>query len=350
MIEVIPSGDAGSSLVANPAVSICIANYQGEQILADCLDSVLSQDCPGGMEVIVHDDASPDGSVSLLRNRYPNVVVLAASENVGFSVANNRMANVARGRFLLLLNNDAALHPNALQALLEAAREWPEAIHTLPQFDWETGSLVDRGCLLDPFNNPVPNLDVERDEVAMGIGACLFLPRTLWHSLGGFPEWMGSLAEDLYLCGLARLRGHAVRVASGSGYRHRQGQTFGGNRTRDGRLDTTTRRRALSERNKTAAMMVLTPGAVLWPLLAMHLALLAAEGLALTLLLRSSAPWREIYSPAVLTPFRQRHLLSQNRRSAQAQRRVSVAGYFATTHWWPRKLSLLVRHGLPTIR
>lgn len=333
-----------------PAVSVCVANYQGERLLSDCLESVYSQECPGGVEVIVHDDASADGSVELLRTRFPQATLLVSSENAGFTVANNRMGAVARGRHLLLLNNDAALKPGALLSLLRAANAMPGAIFTLPQFDWNSGELVDRGCLLDPFFNPVPNLDPSRSEVAMGIGACLFLSRTLWHDLGGLPEWMGSLAEDLFLCGLARLQGHPVRVVNGSGYRHRQGQTFGGNRVEAGRLNTTMRRRALSERNKTSALAILTPGLLMWPLLTLHLALLATEGLALTVLLRTTKPWRSIYGPAITSTFRHRRMLWALRRQVQAGRRVSVAQYFSTTHWWPRKLALLGKHGLPTIR
>lgn len=301
--------------------------------------------------MIVHDDASKDASLELLRTTYPQVIVLAAEENVGFTVANNRMAKAARGEFLLLLNNDAALHPGAIAALLQSAVSIAKpGILTLPQYDWESGVLVDRGCLLDPFYNPVPNEDPARENVAMGIGACLFLPRALWYDLGGFPEWMGSLAEDVFLCGLARLRNHPVMVATGSGYRHRQGHSFGGNRVREGRLRTTTRRRALSERNKTSALIVLTPGPAVWPLLAIHLSLLLFEGLVLSLLLRSTGAWREIYWPALRWPFGHIQLLNSQRRQAQASRSVSLREYLATTRWWPRKLEMLTRYGVPTIR
>ena len=97
-----------------PVVSVCIANYNGEQLLADCIDSVLTQDCNVTIEIIVHDDASSDGSLTLLTDRYPQVQVLASDTNVGFCIANNRMVNVAEGEFVLLLNNDAALFPDAI--------------------------------------------------------------------------------------------------------------------------------------------------------------------------------------------------------------------------------------------
>jgi len=107
---------------AGPVCSICIANYNGAALLDDCLQSVLAQQGNIASEIIVHDDASSDDSVKLLREKYPLVELLASRENVGFCVSNNRMAEQARGEFILLLNNDAALYPDALETLLAAAR------------------------------------------------------------------------------------------------------------------------------------------------------------------------------------------------------------------------------------
>ena len=332
-----------------PAVSVCIANYNGEQMLADCIDSVLGQENGGSIEIIVHDDASTDGSVALLQSRYPQVELLASESNVGFCVSNNRMVAVARGEFVLLLNNDAALFPDALATLREAARANPSAILTLPQFDWASGDLVDRGCLLDPFYNPVPNLDPSQRDVAYVIGACLWVPRALWNELGGFPEWMGSIAEDIYLCGLARLRGGSVRVLPDSGYRHRQGATFGGNRAGADGLRTSVKRRRLSERNKTRALFVLTPGIVVWPLLAAHLVALAIEGLALCALRRDMRLWREVYAPTIATPFREARMLRTLRRNVQATGRVSFRVWFSAVDWRLRKIALLARHGVPEV-
>ena len=76
--------------------SVCIANYNGLATLANCLDSVLSQDCPGPVEVLVHDDASSDESEAWVRQHDPDVVLIESQVNVGFCVANNRMAAQAR--------------------------------------------------------------------------------------------------------------------------------------------------------------------------------------------------------------------------------------------------------------
>jgi len=333
-----------------PVVAICIANYNGEKLLPDCIESVLAQVCDARIEIIVHDDASNDGSLAQLAARYPQARVIASPDNVGFCVANNRMAEIAHGDYLLLLNNDAALLPGALQALLDAVREGGEdAILTLAQHDWETGALVDRGCLLDPFYNPVPNIDPRRVDIAYVIGACLWIPRPLWRELGGFPEWFGSLAEDMYLCCAARLRGVPVRCVDGR-YRHRQGASFGGNRVGSGGLQTTYRRRFLSERNKTATMVVCTPTLLVWLLLVVHAALLMAEGLAMTVLRMDAGIWSKIYGPALSYALRAPFVLRQERRDLQGVRRVGLRTYLNVFVRMPHKLRMLYRYGVPKVR
>ena len=113
----------GLTQPAPPRVSVCIANYNGEALLPDCLDSVLAQDTDAVIEIIVHDDASGDGSLALLCSHYPQVHVIAASENAGFCIGNNRMVAHANGEFVLLLNNDAALAPDAIRTLLDAVED-----------------------------------------------------------------------------------------------------------------------------------------------------------------------------------------------------------------------------------
>lgn len=336
---------------AQPRVSVCIANYNGEALLRDCIDSVLAQDTDAAIEILVHDDASHDGSLALLRTRYPQVHVLASDENVGFCVANNRMAESARGDYLLLLNNDAALYPDAVRHLLsESERIAGPAILTVPQYDWGTGVLVDRGCLLDPFYTPVPNLDPHQQETAYVIGACLWIARATWNELGGFPEWFGSIAEDMYLCCAARVRGIPVRCLSASGYRHRQGVSFGGNRIDRGRLSTSYRRRRLSERNRIVVLASCTPSWLVWPWLVVHLTVLATEGALLALIKRDRRLWRDIYRDAILEAWRGRRAILALRDGVQATRTARLHGYLRGFTWMPRKAALLLRHGLPALK
>lgn len=333
-----------------PTVSVCIANYNGLEVIDDCIASVLAQDYKCPVEIIVHDDASNDGSAQHIRTVYPQVVLIESSDNVGFCVANNRMAAVARGKYLLLLNNDAALYPDALQTLLiEATRLNRPAILGLPQYDFYSGELIDIGSLFDPFLNPVPNRNPDRNEVGMVIGACLWIPMTLWQELGGFQEWFGSIGEDLYLCCRARLAGYPVRAIGSSGYRHRVGASFGGGKVQGDRLITTFRRRALSERNKTFVMVVCYPATLLIWLLPLHLVLIHLEGLLLSLIKWDNTVWNKIYAPLLPALWHQRQELLSLRRSSQSQRKASLRSWLAPFCWTPWKFRMLIRHGLPRL-
>lgn len=333
-----------------PLVSVCIANYNGMEVIDDCLRSVLEQEGHIAVEILVHDDASTDGSATYIRDRYPDVKLIVSESNAGFCVSNNRMAAAAQGKYLLLLNNDAALYPDALKTLLtEAERLDQPAILSLPQFDAASGNLVDIGCLLDPFLNPVPNRNPDRNEVGMVIGACLWIPKALWQELGGFPEWFGSIGEDLYLCCRARLTGYPVRALGISGYRHRVGASFGGGKVQGNKLTTTFRRRALSERNKTFVMVICYPGILLIWLLPLHLALIHLEGLLLTLVKGDSTVWKKIYAPLLPVLWSQRHKLLTLRQGTQSQRKASLRIWLAPFSWIPWKFKMLIRHGLPNL-
>lgn len=340
-----------SATTEAPLVSVCIANFNGEQLLEACIGSIFEQAGAPPMEIIVHDDASSDGSLELLRTSFPDVRVIESRENVGFCVSNNRMVDVARGEYVLLLNNDASLWPDALARLHEAARSNPDdPVLGLPQYDYASGELVDRGCMLDLFHVPVPNLDVRRTRVAYVIGACLWISRRRWHAIGGFPDWMGSIAEDLYLCCAARLQGAQVCVLEESGYRHHQGASFGGNRVDKGRLASTYRRRYLSERNRMLAQLACTPGPLSCLLLLAQASSLLLEGPALALLRRDRAVLTRIYWPALRDAAALLPRALAARRQLMLDRRATLGTYLRPFQVMPQKLRMLLRHGLPTLR
>ena len=113
-----------------PVCSVCIANYNGRGYIDRCLKSIQEQDCFFPLEIIVHDDASTDGSVQYIRKNYPGVLLIESKENVGFCVSNNRMVARARGRYILLLNNDAELFPDAVRTLHTEALSQKESANS----------------------------------------------------------------------------------------------------------------------------------------------------------------------------------------------------------------------------
>src|SRR4051812_38247103 len=100
-----------------PFVSVIVVNFNGRQYLAECLDSLIYQSYPRHrLEVIVIDNGSTDGSVTLIREQYPWVQLIEADRNLGFAAANNLGFDQSRGDWIALLNNDAAADPDWLTA------------------------------------------------------------------------------------------------------------------------------------------------------------------------------------------------------------------------------------------
>ena len=106
--------------------SVIVTNYNGRKILADCLQSIFQKTEGAAYEVIVVDDASKDDSVDMVKSKFPNVQLIVNPRNVGFSEANNVGMRAAKGRYLLLLNNDTILHNNAFAVMVKFMDAHPE--------------------------------------------------------------------------------------------------------------------------------------------------------------------------------------------------------------------------------
>ena len=337
---------------SEPAViSVLVANYNGAEVIRACLDSIIDQQVDVPVEVLVFDDASQDDSPAIVADEYPSVHLHVSKENVGFCRANNLLAELCRGDFLLLLNNDAWLEQGSLAALLSAARGGADVL-TLPQLDAVSHTLLDAGMGLDLLMTPYPlrPASIERRNVPTAMGACLWLPKTLWEDIGGFPEWFESIGEDLYLCQVARVRGASVEVLREPSYLHRVGHSFGGGKVLDSGLQTTLRRRRLSERNVLYVLFVVYPLWALILLLPIKLLILLIEGLVLSLVKTDFGLFRTIYWNAMASLWRQRTRLLDYRRRVQDARTVGALDFMRSFSFLPYKFLMVFRHGFPDVR
>lgn len=107
-------------------VSIIIVNFNTRQLTLDCLASVYASQTSYQYEVIVIDNASHDGSVEAIREVYPDVQLIANQNNTGFAVANNQGMEVAKGRYILLLNSDTVVQPDTLHTMIYFMDRHPE--------------------------------------------------------------------------------------------------------------------------------------------------------------------------------------------------------------------------------
>ncbi|WP_433923774.1 glycosyltransferase family 2 protein [Paenibacillus taichungensis] len=106
--------------------SIIIVNYNTRQLTLDCLASVYESTTSFQYECIVVDNASHDGSVEAIRDEYPGVRLIANRDNTGFAVANNQAMEIAKGRYILLLNSDTVVQKDTLEIMIGYMDNHPE--------------------------------------------------------------------------------------------------------------------------------------------------------------------------------------------------------------------------------
>jgi len=199
-------------------LSIIIISWNTADLLAQCLASIYAHPPQETFEVLVVDNASTDDSVAMVHRRFPQVQVLDNQENTGFARANNQAIRRSRGEYLLLLNPDTNVAPNALQTLVEWLENHPQTGAVGPRTLNPDGTLqisaypaptlmgeLWRLLHLDQFHpygvyamDTWP-LDAPRQVDAL-LGACLLLRRQVIEQIGLLDEAYFIYSEEIDLC------------------------------------------------------------------------------------------------------------------------------------------------------
>ncbi len=114
------------NMVQPPSLSIVIVNYNSGNYTAQCLDSIRTAAPALHYEIILVDNASSDGSPDWLAERYPEVRLIHSPENRGIAGGNNLGIRAARGRYILLLNNDTLVLPGTPERVVSYLEEHPD--------------------------------------------------------------------------------------------------------------------------------------------------------------------------------------------------------------------------------
>lgn len=108
-------------------LSVVIVNYNVKHFIEQCLFSVLKASENIACEVFVVDNNSVDGSVTLIKEKFPQVNLIVNKTNTGFSVANNQALKIAKGEYVLLLNPDTVVQEDTFSKILAFMDEHPDA-------------------------------------------------------------------------------------------------------------------------------------------------------------------------------------------------------------------------------
>lgn len=197
-----------------PLVSVVIANFNGAQLLEPCLNAVLTQDYPR-FEVILADDGSTDGSLALVRDKFPSVIVLENAHNRGFAAVNNQAIRASCGDYIVTLNNDTRVEPGFLTEMVRVTESDPRIGSCAPLIILHHQGLVDSAGIEVDWagiawqrrrGEPVSGIRDPEEVFGACAGAALYR-RAMLDEIGLFDEHYFAYYEDMDLAWRARLAG-----------------------------------------------------------------------------------------------------------------------------------------------
>jgi len=206
-------------LCANPRASIIIPVWNHWEYTARCLQAILANNQGVPYEVIIVDNGSSDKTGEMLA-RIENVRVIRNPSNSGYVIACNQGAGIARGKYLVFLNNDAEPLKGWLEELLDTAAMDESVGAVGAKLIYPDGLLQEAGGLIfsdgcgwnfGKGDDPSEEIYNVRCEVDYCSGACLLLKKNLFAALGGFDiRYSPAYYEDADICFSLRSTGYKV--------------------------------------------------------------------------------------------------------------------------------------------
>lgn len=209
-------------------LSICIVSFHARDLLRECLRSIYGTVDSLSFEIIVVDNHSEDGTLEMLKNEFPDVRLLVNDHNTGYTRPNNQAIRESRGRYIVLLNPDTLVKPNAIAELFGFLETHPQVGIVGPKVLNRDGTLQkqcrrsearpwDSFCYFSGLSRLFPrdrrfagylmtyldeNLTHEAEAVS---GSCMMIRRLVIEQIGYQDENFFAYQEDTDYCRRARL-------------------------------------------------------------------------------------------------------------------------------------------------
>ena len=223
----------------NPLVSVVIVNWNGKANLRQCLNSLFKVKY-SPLEVIVVDNGSTDNSVTLIKEKFPNVKIVEAKKNLGFAKGNNLGYEKSTGDYILFLNNDCIVTDNFLEKLVLYLKKNPvvgivqptilfyrpntifhNKINSVGSFFLKSGFLYHQ----DYGKNFVRQKYSKPFEVFSAYGACFLVKKEVIKKVGLFDKDYFAYFEETDLCHRVWLAGYSVMTYPSVHVFHKGAQT-----------------------------------------------------------------------------------------------------------------------------
>lgn len=214
---------------SNKPIAVIILNWNGEALLREFLPKVIATTDCALADVIVADNGSPDGSVSLLEQEFPQVKLLRFAENYGFAEGYNRAIERTQYKYTILLNSDVATSDNWIAPLYEYMEAHPEVGACQPkllsyrepemfEYAGASGGFIDKNGY--PYCRGRLFATVEKDNhqyddvtsVFWATGAALMVRSEIYLSVGGLDKYFFAHMEEIDLCWRILLAGYDIKV------------------------------------------------------------------------------------------------------------------------------------------
>lgn len=229
-------------------LSVIIVNYNVRQFLENALTSIYRAMEGIDGEVFVVDNASDDGSVEMVRTKFPSVKLIESPKNLGFAKANNTALKQAKGRFLLLINPDTVVQEDTFTVMMRFFDENPDVglagckilnpdgSFQLPcrrsfPTPWVAftkifglAGMFPKSRLFGKYNLTYLSED-ETYEVDAVSGSFMFLRREVYEKIGGLDETFFMYGEDLDWCYRVSQSGYKVYYVHSTKIIHFKGES-----------------------------------------------------------------------------------------------------------------------------
>ena len=224
-------------------VSIIILNWNGQALLEQFLPSVIANSPSDIAEVIVADNGSTDGSVDMLKEKFPLVKTIILDKNYGFAEGYNKAISLTDATYTVLLNSDVEVTANWLDTPLSVLDSDKTIAAVQPklraqlnneyfEYAGAAGGFIDiygypfcRGRVMSIIEKDNGQYDTQAD-VLWATGACLFIRTDVYKKEGGLDARFFAHQEEIDMCWRLRSRGYRIVCTPESVVYHVGGATL----------------------------------------------------------------------------------------------------------------------------